>query len=186
MIPSWLRSMATGRAVAFAMILWLAAGVVLFQVGPYPSLNEMTQGLELLDERMGYSWQDAIVYLAVLGESGRRLYHTFLVADLGNAILVASAFTLLLTFLAIKLGLAQRIMTVLVFLPAAVGLLDVLENTLLMAAINQFADVSHPVVRVASWATQGKLVLGFATMTIVVIGILAWAVTTLRARTTKS
>ncbi len=182
MIPLWLTALATGRAVVFALIVWLAAGILLFQVGPYPSLIELGQGLDPLDERMGYSWQEAMIYLAVLGESGRGLYRVFLVADMGNALLIAATFTLLFTFLVDKLKLGQSAIALLALLPSVVGVLDLIENTLLMIAIGQFSEVSRTVIGAASWSTQGKLGLGMVAFMTAGVGLLAWSVSTVRAR----
>ena len=182
MIPTSLTHIATGRTVVVALLLWLGAGFVLFQLGPYPELAGMAPGLEPLDERMGYSWTEVEVYLAVLGESGRRLYRVFLVADLGNAILMASAVSLLLTFLTIRLGLERSWFGIAAFIPIAGGALDLLENAMLLVMLGQFPNVTESLAGAASMTTALKLVTGMAGLAAVAVGLIGWAATVIRRR----
>jgi hypothetical protein len=182
-IPTGLTDIATGRTVIVTLLLWLGAGFVLFQLGPYPELGGMASGLEPLDERMGYAWTDVEIYFAVLGDSGRRLYRVFLIADFGNAILMASAVSLLLVFLATRLGLERTWLGIVAFIPIAAGALDLLENTLLLVMLHRFPDIEESLASAASMTTALKLVTGTAAAATVVIGLIAWAVTALRRQT---
>lgn len=177
MIPAGLTQIATGRSVIVALLLWFGAGFVLFQFGPYPELGVMTPGLELLDERMGYTWTDVEIYFAVLGESGRRLYRVFLIADLGNAILMAAAGSLLLAFLTTRSGLERTWFGIVAFIPLAAGTLDLLENTLLLIMLGQFPDIAESLAGAASTTTTVKLWTGMTGVAAVAIGLVGWAVT---------
>lgn len=186
MIPPGLTTIATGRTVIFALLLWLGAGLVLFQLGPYDELTLMAPGLEPLDERMGYAWTDVQVYFAVLGEAGRRLYRVFLVADLGNAILMASAVTLLLVFLTARLGLERTWIGMVAFIPIVSGALDLVENTLLLIMLGRFPDLAESLTGAASTITTLKLVSVLAGATLVVLGIFGWAATMVRRGSARS
>lgn len=178
--PISLPSLATGRAVVVALLLWLGTGFVLFQLGPYAELRELAPGLAPLDERMGYAWTDVQVYFAILGESGRSLYRLFLIADSGNAILMASAVTLLLAFLTTRLGLGGTRVSLVAFIPVAGGALDLLENALLLVMLDRFPEIAESLAGIASITTASKLVTSLAGAAAVVAGLTGWAVKALR------
>jgi len=184
-IPSSISNLATGRAVLFALLVWLAAGMALFLFGPYQTVLELAQGLTALDERLGYSWQDAMILFATLGEAGRRAYRTFLIADVGNALLFASAFTLASVFLAGRLGVLHRRIALLASLPGLVGLVDLVENGALFLALFTFPNVSESTIAIASAATSAKLVLGAVTALAVALGLVAWGVRRTPSRRTE-
>jgi hypothetical protein len=182
MIPAGLTHIATGRAVIVALLLWLGAGFVLFQLGPYAELSDMAPGLAPLDARLGYAWTDMEIYLAVLGESGRRLYRVFLIADLGNAILMASAMSLLLVFLTTRLGLEGSWIGNVAFAPIAAGILDLLENVLLLVMLHRFPDIAESLASAGSTTTALKLLTMMTGMAAVVLGLIGWAVMAARRR----
>jgi hypothetical protein len=181
-IHAGLTHIATGRAVIVALLLWLGAAVVLFQFGPYPELDSLAPGLDPLDERFGYAWTDVEIYFAVLGESGRRLYRVFLIADFGNAILMASAVSLLLVFLTAQMGLTGTWFGTVAFIPIAAGTLDLLENALLLAMLHRFPDIAESLAGAGSITTTLKLAAGMTGMAAVAVGLISWAIRAVRQR----
>jgi hypothetical protein len=162
--------------------MWLITGTLLFQLEPYRSLSVMTPGLSLLDMRMGYTDIDVITYLAVLGESGRQLYRLFLLADFGNAILTAAAFTMMLVFLVDRLGLSQRPIAVVVLLPAVAMALDLVENLTLLGALKRFPDIPVAWMAIGSASTMAKLLVTAIGGIAVLLAVTAWGLSLFRLR----
>ena len=182
MIPLWLTQLATGRAALLVLSLWLVVATILFQMDLYQSLVDMTPGLPLLDERWGYSDVDVIAYLAMLGESGRHQYRTFLLADFGNAILMAAALTLLLAFLMQRLGQTQSLIAVLTYLPAIAMVLDWCENIVLLRALGRFPEIDASLSTAGAMFTIGKLTTSLAGIAAVILMLGVWGLAALRRR----
>lgn len=131
---------------------------------------------------MGYAWSDVQIYFAMLGESGRELYRLFIVADFGNAVLMAVGLTLLMAFLLDRLNLGSTWVGLAVYLPALGGSLDIFENVLLLSMLGQFPELGESTARAASAVTSAKLATGVVAVAAIAISLLGWAAVSMRSR----
>lgn len=175
----WLQKISTGRNVLLAVVFWLGASVCLFNFGPYSSLRAAGGG-DLPEERFGYSRQQAQFWLDDLRKEGRALYRSFQLFDLANAALMASALTLLLSYVLQQLWPSRSALRVLVYLPLLVGALELLENLLLLGLIAAFPVTTPWMAKSASWVTSLKLAVSSLLFSLIVAGLLALGVRRLR------
>jgi len=159
-----------------AAIFW----AVLFFI-TVPHLQVLAGGADPFDARwMGYSYDDAKKYLVALGPEGRAYYlNPELMLDTFFPPLYAASSALALWWLtmvgrviggAVPIGLRVALAA----LPVAELILDWGENTGIAAMVWTWSDLSPPLVRAASLATQLKLVAAALTeISLVVLAVMA-------------
>lgn len=179
MNPRWLRKIATGRAVAIALLVWLSYSAIIFNWGPYPRLKRSI--IELPEEDFSATASESQSKLVQLGESGREHYRKFLRLDAANALITTIASTLLLTYALSHLVDSKSPAGLLVYLPIVAGICDLIENTQLAAAVKHYPHASLPALRVASIATRLVLPLGCIVLPVLAfcyakLGLRAWRV----------
>ena len=181
MIPPWLLNLANGRNVTIAFVLWLAYSLLLFNTGPYPSLQATVDG-PLLEARFGYSQADASEQFRILEEDGRDTYRNFQLLDLLNAVLTATTLTLLLAFALSRLFAAGNPVGLLVFLPILGGILELLENALLLLLVSAFPSEATWASSIASPVTSLKLVISFTALPATLLSLAALGLKTVLNR----
>lgn len=185
MIPQWLQKAATGRNVIAALVLWLGFSVFLFNAGAYKSVQAAAGGAKLLEERFGYTSTQAVEFLQTLGNEGREAYRNFQFFDGLNALIMAVAFTLALTFAASRLLVASNPIRLIAFLPLAAGLCEWAENAALLSMLSSFPSEAPLASSLGSALTRVKFVLGFSVMPLTVLAFLALGFKALRQRRKK-
>lgn len=184
MIPTWLQTFASGRAVVVALTLWLGFAAMFFAFGPYSTLRGVGGG-DLLEERFGYSATEAQEWLRLLGEDRRDTYRGFQLLDGLNAAFMTVALTLSLTFTLSRLLGARNVFRLLIYLPVFAGVSELLENSLLLSMLSTFPSVAST-ARFAGPITGVKFVLGFSAMPITMISFLCLGAKALRDRARAS
>ena len=181
MIPTWLLKVAKGRNVTIALVLWFGYAVLLFNFGPYSTLQTRAGG-NLLEERFGYSQAEAQEHLGALGKEGRGTYRNFQLLDGVNAVLMATALTLSLAFALSRLFAARNPLRLLVLLPILAGVTELVENSLLFVLVSTFPSEATLARSLAGPVTSIKLVLGFTALAVTLVSLLALGFKTLYNR----
>lgn len=170
-IPGFLRRAASGRKLAIAVFLAVGFSLLMFQLGPWDSLKASAGG-PVLEEQMGYGPAEVTTLMEALGPQGRGAYRRFQVIDLINAVFVASALALLLTWTLTRLCRPGSPLGALVYLPLALLLAEVLENSLLFTLAGAYPALPAW-IGLASGVTQVKLLLGFVAFPVAALSVLA-------------
>ncbi len=168
MIPNWLQRFATGRIVVVALVVWLTYATLFFTLGPYAMLQHAGGG-PLLEETLGYDATQVQEWLDLLGEAGRNSYHTFQLLDGLNALLMTIALTLSLVFSLSRLVSARSPLRLLFYLPVLAGVGELLENSLLVAALSRFPSEAPSAGALVGSVTSAKLATGFVALPVTVL-----------------
>lgn len=179
MIPNWLQKLATGRVVVGSLVVWLTYATLFFAWGSYAALKHAGGG-PLLEETFGYSATDVQKWLELVGEAGRKSYHTFQLLDGLNASLMTIALTLSLAFALGRLVSARSPLQLLSYLPVLAGVADLLENSLLVAALSSFPSETTAAGSLVGSVTSAKLVAGFVALPVTVLCFVALGIKSLR------
>ena len=179
-----LEDVATGRRVVAALAAFAIASVVLFNAGPARPLTE-SAGAPLLDVRFGWDADDAHAFLAAAGDEGRRLYALQLLLDSAYALAFAAAVALALAWLR-KVLAARPAFARLPLLPVAAGALDLVENLGIATLVARFPSEPRLVADATGVVTAAKLVLVYAVMAVLALGLVALATRALRPRLRSS
>lgn len=166
------RPSADGVSVLVCVAVWLVFSAVFFEFGPYSELVRLS-GAPLLETRFeGYDSDALSARLELLGAPGRGLYEQFQVLDGANAILMAVALTLLISFSAGSVAGEHSRFKLLAVLPTAAGGLELAENVALIEAIRSF-PASGLFAHAAGTITQIKLVVGFGSLLLALFSLVA-------------
>lgn len=170
----WLRRLAFRIPLIAALFLFVAqigVSAYLFNAGPPDVLREMS-GEEILDNRAGYGVDEAMQLLTSYQEEGRSLYSRFLVfVDPVYGLLSALAIGSVLAVIARSSRRLMRFLDWFLILPIAIFLLDLIENSLLFAALSRFPDASD-LLAGAGPVTTFKFALVNLAFVLIVIGAL--------------
>lgn len=150
---NWLVRHATARAIIVVIAVYVTA-LVAMEIAQRP-IRSAAPGVGTLDLTFGYEHATVLEVLGTYGESGRRAYGWFLVADSLMPIAFAVAGLLLIA------RLAPRWLPLLGAAPVAFMLLDLVENAAFMVMLAQFPDVGTHLVAFTRPVTMTKL-LSFA------------------------
>lgn len=180
MIPTWLQKIATGRAVAIALLVWISYSALILNWGPYPQLKASI--LELPDEDFTATGKETHSKLVQLGERGREGYRRFLRLESGNALITAAASTLLMAYALGRFGHQKSPAGLLVYFPGAAGLCELIESSFLALALSRFPHEATAELRIASVATRLKILFGYIVVPILGFLFVKLALRELRAR----
>lgn len=160
------------RTVLLGAVVTVVGAVTLFAVWPLPAVEEIAG--PILDARFMASGSDAAAYLDELGEEGRRLYTVLAVGDLVWAVVHGLTLAAAIAVGVRRSALGER-WSLLAVAALAYLVLDVVENSSILAALAAYPD-SQPVPALAmDLVTSGKFVaLGVAYLG-VVVAVVAWA-----------
>lgn len=132
----------------------------------------MPEGAELDMRYGGYSLSDIYSRLHDVELAGRQAYVQFLWIDFIFIIVFAILVSLIFSALARKAGLGKK--TIVNLLPFLRGILDMIENILILTLISRYPSQLHAVAAVASFVTVSKfVVLGVVMATLVWLGVVA-------------
>ena len=124
-----------------------------------------------LDERFGYSPNDAYSLMNHLGNKGRRSYFSFLWLDFGVIVFLGIILLIVIAILLNKLAVEDK-WSLLFLLPIVRGIFDILENIFIMIILSNYPRRLNIVVNAASIMTQLKWV----TMILSIVSIIALTV----------
>lgn len=146
-----------------------------------PRLQTLAGGLAVPDVMAGgYSRAYLAQWMSRLGEAGRHFYlWRQLPLDMLYPALFSATYSTLLAFLLRQTGRAAGCWKALLALPLAAGVLDYLENALLIALLRQYAgpsaDLPAAQAAAASALTVGKSACGSLTLLATLVLLLLWA-----------
>lgn len=138
-----------------------------------PAVVSFAPELVLFDmSPTGYSYQNAMELLGILGTEGRSIYLTKqLPLDFIYPGLFAITYSLLLVWLLLKSISHQSKIFYLAVVPILAGICDYIENVFIIVMINSFPDLSSNIVGTASLFTIMK-----SSFTSVFFILLLWAI----------
>lgn len=170
-----------GVSVLVCVTVWLVFSAVFFEYGPYGELVRLSSA-PLLETRFeGYDAEILSTRLDMVGTRGRALYEQFQVLDGANAILMAVALSLLVGFAARFVPGDDSRLALLALLPAAAGALELSENAVLLDAIRSY-PAKGALAHAAGAITQIKLFIGFGSLLLALLCLLALGVTVVARR----
>lgn len=166
-----LQNNASGRLVLVLFLITMAIYLTMIFYS-IPSVVSFAPELVLFDmSPTGYSYQNAMELLGVLGPEGRSVYLTMqLPLDFIYPGLFAISYSLLLVWLMLKSLSHQSNMFYLAIVPILAGVCDYIENVFIIVMINSFPDLSSSIVETASLFTIMK-----SSITTIFFVLLLWA-----------
>lgn len=168
-------SLAQWPRVLLLVALYLAFGMLIFNTGWYPQLAELAGGLDILDNRFGYSGEDVTALFAAYGEAGRAQYRNFLVVfDFAYPLLFAVMAGALLAWLLRVAGASRGPLRKAYLAPLGMVVLDFIENGGELLLLSRFPAVPEPLVSFVSGMTMVKLI-GVNLLFIAVLGLMVTA-----------
>lgn len=135
------------------------------------AIKNMSGGLVILDLQMFYTPSHAYAFLDQLGVVGRAAYLRMLGLDF-LFIIGYVLFNSIFIFLAFKLICNKtNVMHSLCLLPVFTGILDIIENFVIIAMLQRFPEQIYTAARVAGCLTTIKTILAIIGMVIMAIAI---------------
>jgi len=155
-----------GRRIKFLISAFILVGVyslINFSSWGVSGLKELTQGIGILDMRIGLSPRETYDHLAAMGETGRSFYKTkILPLDL----LFPLAYSLFLFLCLSRLSERSRRTTL---LPVAAALMDYGENSLVFLMLTHYPQ-EYPAL--AQWTSVFTILkFSFLFLSIMVLGV---------------
>ncbi len=163
-ILSLLERLATWRS--FAVLLVLYAVVFGMIIATLSRLTALTGGIGILDFDQGYSAERVRQVFDSYGEQGFQLYGRIQLLDLANPALYSLIFACLIYLL-----WKNRSAVWMAVLPLAAGALDYSENLTLFLLARSYPNISDGLVGVSSTLSLVKNVALFASIAVLVIGL---------------
>ncbi|MGF1911791.1 hypothetical protein L4C38_20455 [Vibrio kasasachensis] len=144
--------------VLFAMANAVYIAMLIYSI---PKLMQYSGGLPLFDmSPLGYTYQEALTLLSMLGEEGRSVYVSLqLTLDLFYPFLFALCYSALLQWLIGVGNLSSRFWLCLSFVPVFVCLFDYAENIGIWLMLTEYPVVSNSLVMASSAFTLAKSLL---------------------------
>lgn len=161
--PAKLHDWSSDRKAITFLALWLVNAVLLQVLDN--RLAILANGETKLDLRFGYDFQTVLTIFTGYGEQGRDLYLSNLAIDTLMPLFLALA-TITFTTLAFR---KSRLVTLLVIVPAAFFIGDVIENVLLVTLVASFPDIDPNMIRLASAVTRPKLIAAMMTYALLIL-----------------
>lgn len=163
------------RAALAALVVLCSTLFTTFVLGPAGNLPELSGGQMQPDLAFLATPSMTDIYLRTLGDAGRVVYTRAEWFDFANALMMIVAGMMIIRWLATLLPSDVRWPRLLMLLPLAAGLLDMVENLLLLRAVKAFPALSPSIL---PWITSAKLLLILGTL----VAIAALAAIALRLR----
>ena len=156
--------------VLTVIVVAVAYGFLLFNVGPYPAIRQQVPDATLPEERFGYKGADLDAFVSTLviekdgaAQTGLNAYKSFQVWDAPNAVLLALALGSAIWVLAAGFG-RKLLIRFLVLLPLAMLVFDLSENILISEVIDAWPSVYPGLSALAGTATFLKMIAGSASL----------------------
>lgn len=163
-IKIFFNKQATGRKVSVLFVVTNFIYLLMLFV-TIPAVMNFSEGMTLLDMRpTGYSMDEVVSLLDILGAKGRDLYlYRQLPVDMIYPGLFGLTYGLLLAYFLKKLGMFYGAYFYLCLLPLLAGVADYLENVGIMVLLKSFPEGSETLV----WITNVFSLLKSTTTTVV-------------------
>ena len=152
-----LRRLATGPIAAVMVLAFIGLTFLWFQFGPAGVLS--STGVPLLDSQTAYTPDQAYLQLDSYGEIGRRQYQLFLLGDFVWILLMGITIAILLLLALRALRRDTRPFNWILFLPAAVVLLDWIENASLLLMTSRYPARMDGLAGIVPLFTTAKLMM---------------------------
>lgn len=120
-------------------------------------IQQYDPGFSMLDMRLRYDGNTVYQVLAQIGEQGQLVYKHYLFLDYG----FIGCFLIVMLALSFRVTTELRQRKILIGLAIARALCDVVENTILIALINNYPQKNLLLATACSWATTIKFVFMF-------------------------
>lgn len=165
-------------------IAFLAYGIYLFNFSYYPHLRMLSGGMAPPEELFGANQDYQVLFLERIGEAGLAMYRNFILLDFVNAILLGLVLCSTFYLFLVKLEAAKAFFA-LAALPLATALLDIAENVVMLLNLTHAPDLDTSLSSIFTALTQAKLILGTLSFLVLLILIVAFAVTTISNKVKK-
>ncbi|NNE67413.1 MAG: hypothetical protein HKN33_12670 [Pyrinomonadaceae bacterium] len=170
--------------VAGLWAAFLGYGFYLFNYSIYPHLKVLSKGMDLPEEIFGATWDYQTVFVDELAKSGVAQYATFQWLDFVNALLLGIVLSATICLILSKLEAAKAFYAV-AAVPLLTSIADFIENGIMIANLGNFPDLDKGLSGWFMTFTQIKLILGSLSFLILLICIVALAVTVISKRLGK-
>lgn len=167
-----IQRVATIRNILVMLAITIIVGAIMMAV-IQPQLLALSGGLQILDIRFGYTYQDALDLLTALGEEGRQLYSIQQVVDTVFPLAYGLTLLLALGHLTARLFPGKRECGAVVSLGLVGAIFDYGENMLIGTQLASFPNVSAVVIEAANLMTMAKwLVLLAAFLALITMAVM--------------
>ena len=168
-----MQRVSTGKVV-LALIIPAITVYFIMLLYTIPQVSAYAPGINLFDLSLtGYSFEYAIKLLDTLGSDGRELYlYRQLPLDFIYPGLLAGSCSLLLSWLFLKTQKTNSKLFYFCYIPVAAGLVDYLENIIIVSILTSYPNVSEVSISLASAMTIAKSVLTTAFFVLLIIGVI--------------
>lgn len=160
-VDQWLRKISGIRSIVICVILVMAGG-------------SLTTGIKIsskvLDMKFGYTYGTAYNLLANLGSSGRAEYVKYLYFDYLFILILGAAHLTVIAYI-LKELMAHDRWNLLLLLPVARGILDFIENCLILNMLFSYPKRLPGIATAAGMITRTKWITMYTIMAIIVMGI---------------
>ncbi len=173
------RNVVVGLWVAF-----LGFGLYLFNFSYYPHLKVLSRGMDFPEELFGAHQDYQVMFLERLGAAGVTMYRNFILLDFVNTLLLGLVLCSTIYLILLKLE-AARAFFALTALPLATAILDVAENIVMLLNLRNLPDLDATLSSTFTALAQAKLVVGTLSLLVLLILIVAFAVTSIGNRFRK-
>ena len=166
-----IKKLATLRIILLFLVLTIVVAIVMMGY-INPQILALSEGLPILDSRLGYTFAEANHLFTVLGEQGRQLYTTLQILDLIFPLGYGISMTLALTGIITRLFPEGHSMEKTILIPILAMIFDYLENITIAVLIASYPNLSPLVVDIANIFTLLKwssIILALALLAILAI-----------------
>ena len=171
-ILRWLQQRVTWRLALLLFGVQIVVSMLFFGLGWAPHLQALGNHA-LIDSLFAYSADDLYRTLGEYGEVGRAGYRAYLIQiDFLYGTLAGIAFASVLLAVSRSLRRFSGLFLALTLLPVGMILFDYAEDLTLLSILARFPEIVIPLASLASLFTSAKLILVYASMAAMLVGIL--------------
>ena len=146
-----------GVYVLFSWIIFLCFGIYLFIFGTYSNLKELSQHIEMPEEKFGFSSEYFYDYVDKIGDAGQALYFKFQLFDFINILLVGFTLFISISYLLSKFDFRKFFKVILIF-PLLFVIIDFAEDILILYLLSNLPSKFNSLIAFTSLLTQVKAV----------------------------
>jgi hypothetical protein len=146
------------------------------------NLSNFIANEEILDLRMGYSFDDAVHYLNSLGEDGRKYYlNTFHLVDTFYPIIYFAFYVITLSYF-IKKIFKSKICFIVLLVPLIGSICDYGENIFINSFIKNMNNITEKNVIIANYFTRIKFISVYSSLLLIILLMVFHMINKLRIR----
>ena len=165
------------------LILTLAVVFVVFVTITLPIAQNASNGVIGLDTRFFYIPQEAFSVVASYSNHGRSILQIFyLTVDIVNPILYTSICVLLISYLFKRGFKPASLVQKLNLMPIGAAIFDLLENISIVIMLSTYPNQSRTTAWLATVGTTTKYIFIYASLALVLLGLIAAALNKFRLR----